>query len=319
LTETNDLSLLSALSLFTLAGFLHVSTCEHTAVMGLQELSCLVKSVHVLLLLLLFASDDLGQVLSPTLLLDTLSPLLPNLGQLLLVVVQVSLLLIAFFVFLAHFSVIGLQGLSVLLVCAVVGRQELLFFGRVLSLHLEQFSVEIFDGSLEIDHCLFMVLLLGILQSLSSDDQVVQKLELFLIEVLSAFLEVLDFDSGLLFGFFALLDVFVQILLLVLQLIVQLFHALGRRLHLLLHTVVFFKRGRQLGVPKRLSLLELCCKSLNLIGLRSVDGIAELTSQLGLHVVAAESVDQFQDVALDGLRISDCFVLLELRVKQITV
>ena len=71
-----------------------------------------------------------------------------------------------------------------------------------------------------------MVLLLAILQSLSFDDQVVQQLELLLVEILPALFEVFDFDTGLLFGFFALLDVFVQILLLVLQLIVQLFYAL---------------------------------------------------------------------------------------------
>ena len=122
-----DLSLLSALSLFTLADLCLVSTSEHTTVVSLQELGGLVKCVHVLLLGLLFDSDDLCKILSSSLLFFAFGPLLANLSKLLLVVFKVGRLIVPLAILFTHVSIVRLQGLRILLIGAIVLRQKLLF------------------------------------------------------------------------------------------------------------------------------------------------------------------------------------------------
>ena len=102
------LSLLSTLSLFTLADPCLVPTSKHTTVVSLQELGGLVKCVHVLLLGLLFDSDDLCKILSSSLFFFAFGPLLANLGKLLLVVFQVGCLIVPLAILFAHVSIIRL-------------------------------------------------------------------------------------------------------------------------------------------------------------------------------------------------------------------
>jgi len=91
--------------------------------MRLQELSSLVERVGFLPLLVLFLLNDLVEVLTSALLFDALSPLLLDLLEVLLLVFEVGLSLIALLVFLTHLCIVGLKSARVLLVGVLVARQ----------------------------------------------------------------------------------------------------------------------------------------------------------------------------------------------------
>jgi len=74
----------SALALLTLAAFFHLATCEHTAVMGLQELSSLMQRLGFLPVFSLLLLDDCVEGLTSALLFNALSPLFLDLRQMLL-------------------------------------------------------------------------------------------------------------------------------------------------------------------------------------------------------------------------------------------
>lgn len=119
-------------------------------------------------------------------------------------------------------------------------------------------------------------------------------------ELLAIFLEVLYFDSCLLLSLFALFDILLEVVLLDLELLSEFFHALARRLNLLLHAGVILHGGSQLGEPELLHVFELLFKVGYLIGAGLVGEVAELAMKFVLHVFAAEVVHELQDVRLDG-------------------
>jgi hypothetical protein len=189
------ISLLSALSLFTFTGFLHVSAGEHAAIMSLQELRGFIKRVHVLPLSLLFFPDNFCQVLPSAVLLLAFSPLLANLSQLLLMVFKIMLLVVTLSVLLPHLRIIGLQSFRILLLSSIELAQKRLLCSRVLSFGLNQVLVKVFNCFLKFVHVGEMMLLLRILQTFASCREIIFILELLLGEVLSSLLEILNFDA----------------------------------------------------------------------------------------------------------------------------
>ena len=97
-----------------------VLTGEMATVVSLQELGCLVKSFKVLIVSFFLFAHDFLQLLSSALFFDSFGPLLTDLGKLLLVVIEVSLLVVALPIFLSHVLIVRLQRLSVLLVRTIV-------------------------------------------------------------------------------------------------------------------------------------------------------------------------------------------------------
>ena len=74
--------------------------------MSLQELCSLVKSILLLLVNLLFLSDDLVEILTSSLFFDTLSPLLLDLCKILHLVLELGLELVALLILVAHVLII---------------------------------------------------------------------------------------------------------------------------------------------------------------------------------------------------------------------
>ena len=94
-------TLLSTLSSFlALAGSFHFAACEHTTIMGLQELGCLVKGVLFLTLISFFLIHDGFKSFALTTLFNSLGPLLADLTQLVFGVLAVGLRLILLFILL---------------------------------------------------------------------------------------------------------------------------------------------------------------------------------------------------------------------------
>ncbi len=172
----------------------------------------LVKCVHVLLLGLLFDSDDLCKILSSSLLFFAFGPLLANLGKLLLVVFQVGRLIVPLAILFTHVSIIRLQSLRILFISAIVLRQQLLFLLLVSIFSLFQLLCEIFDVSLQSIHIGLMVLFLRILECLSSHSEVGLVLELFLSQVLSGFFEIFNLDTSMFFCLLAFFYVLLEVL-----------------------------------------------------------------------------------------------------------
>ena len=120
-------SLLSALSLLTLACLLHIFAGKHTAIVCLQELGSLVKCIHFFLLLLLFLPHDELKGFSLAALLNAFIPLFFDLRKLVFLVLKVGLGIITLLVLLAHVVIVRVKRLSVLLISTIEGNGLLLF------------------------------------------------------------------------------------------------------------------------------------------------------------------------------------------------
>mmetsp|Transcript_19502 Transcript_19502/g.26360 ORF Transcript_19502/g.26360 Transcript_19502/m.26360 type:complete len:202 (+) Transcript_19502:58-663(+) len=158
---------LSALALFAFASTIHLATCEHTAVMGLQKLCSLVESIRMLLVRLFLCLDDLVEVFPSALLLDALGPLLFDLSELLELVLEVSLRLVALLVLIAHVLVIGFERLRILLVRIVIIREQSFLSESVLCLQARVILGQVIDRSLQHRHRLLMALFTGLLDRLA--------------------------------------------------------------------------------------------------------------------------------------------------------
>ena len=115
-------SLLSS-SLFALAlpSFVVLSPLHHAAVVSLQELGSLVERVYLLLLLLFLRTKDFGEHFTLVLFLDSFGPLLLELLQLVLHVFFICLKIFTFLGFVTHVCVIRLEGVTISLVCILIG------------------------------------------------------------------------------------------------------------------------------------------------------------------------------------------------------
>lgn len=224
----NKHSLLSALALFALACTLHFSASEHASVVRLQKLGRLVERVLVFFVGLLLLLYNFGQIFSAPLFLKSLGPLLANLRQVLLLVLEVGLRLIALFVPLPHFLVVGLQGLCVLLVRTVESRQQLLLLRLVSDLDGIVLSREVLNHALKLVHLLCMDALTFLLDCLAIGSEVVFVLVLLGREVSAGLFEVVNFNARLLLGLLAFLHVLVKVVLFNFQLRFQLLHPLFR-------------------------------------------------------------------------------------------
>ena len=103
--------------------------------MGLKELGSLIQRLGLLPLLVLLLLDDRVEALTSAFLFDTLSPLLLNLGQLLLLVLEIGLSFVTLLVLLAHLLIIGLERAGVLLVGVLVTLEKVLLRGSIGLLH----------------------------------------------------------------------------------------------------------------------------------------------------------------------------------------
>ena len=128
-------SLLSALALLTFAAFLHLATSKHATVVGLKELGSLIQRLGLLPLLVLLLLDDRVEALTSAFLFDTLGPLLLNLGQLLLLVLEIGLSFVTLLVLLAHLLIIGLKRTCVLLVGVLETLEKVLLRRSIGLLH----------------------------------------------------------------------------------------------------------------------------------------------------------------------------------------
>ena len=268
--------------------------------MSLQELSGLVERILLLPVVLLLSLNDFVEVLSSTFLLLAFGPLLFDLSELLKLIFEIGLRLVTLLVLVTHILIVRFQRLSVLLVCIIVVGQESLLGGLISALERSVLSSEIINGSLELSHGLLMTLLASLLYHLSLTHERSLVRVLILSEFLASFLEVLYFDTCLFLCLFALFDVLLEVVFLDLQLLSEFFHALARRLNLLLHADVILHGGSQLGEPKLLHVFELLLEVGDLIVAGFVGKVAELTMKFVLHVFAAEVVHELQDVRLDG-------------------
>lgn len=135
--------------------------------MSLKELGSLVERVHFLLMLIILLLDNRIKSHTSFLLFDTFSVLLLDLGELLLLVLKISLSLITLLVPLAHFLIIRFKSTGVLLVCIFVAREEVLLGCLVSSLDREILALEIVNSPLQLRHVLLVALLAMILEFLA--------------------------------------------------------------------------------------------------------------------------------------------------------
>lgn len=268
--------------------------------MCLQELSGLVERILLLPVVLLLFLNNFVEVLSSTFLLLAFGPLLFYLSELLELIFEISLCLVTLLVLVTHVLIVRFQRLSVLLVRIIVVGQERLLGRLVSALKRSVISSLIIDGSLELSHGLLMAFLASLFDHLSLAHERGLVRVLILSECLASFLEVLYFDTCLLLSLFALFDILLEVVLLDLKLLSEFFHALARRLNLLLHADVILHGGSQLGEPELLHVFELLFEVGYLIVAGLVGEVAELAMKFVLHVFAAEVVYELQDVRLDG-------------------
>ena len=78
-------------------------------------------------------------------------------------------------------------------------------------------------------------------------------------------------------------------------------------------------RGRKLGLPEMLGALEDLPEVSNVVLLGPIDHLTVVLLQLGEQVIAAELAHEFEDVALDLLRVPDGVVPLVHRLEQLAV
>jgi hypothetical protein len=121
----------------------------------------------MLLVRLFLCLDDLVEVFPSALLLDALGPLLFDLSELLELVLEVSLRLVALLVLIAHVLVIGFERLRILLVRIVIIREQSFLSESVLCLQARVILGQVIDRSLQHRHRLLMALFTGLLDRLA--------------------------------------------------------------------------------------------------------------------------------------------------------
>ena len=141
--------------------------------MGLQEHGGFVKRIHLLPLLLLFLSHDLGEGVSSSLLGLTLLQLLLNLGQLVFLILKIGTSLISLTVLIAHVSVVDFKSNRELGVRIVEVSSQFRLILPVLLLDLLVLAQESLTLSIQSFNSFLVAFLLGVLDSLTLGGQLV--------------------------------------------------------------------------------------------------------------------------------------------------
>ena len=284
--------------------------------MSLQELCSLVKSILLLLVNLLFLSDDLVEIFAPTLLFNTLSPLLLDLCKILHLVFELGLELVTLLILGAHVLIVRLERLRVLLVGTVELAEQSFLVPLILILHRVVLRGQLLDLRLQRGHRLGVALLTCLLDSLSLANQLRLLLHLLGLQLGARFFQGVDLQPSLLLRLLALFDVLVEIILLGLELVLKLLDALAGSFDLVLHASELLERSGQLGVPKLHHVLELNSEFVDLAFLLH---FAELFDVLVSHGVAFEVVHELEDVRSDLVCVANGCAPCRWRFKQLTV
>ena len=143
-----------------------LSPLHHAAVVSLQKLGSLIERINLLLLLFLLGTKDFGEHFTLVLLLDTLSPLLLELLQLVLHVSFIGFEVFPLLGLITHVSVIRLESVAIGLVSIFIGSEQGLLSSRVLCLDLEKLSIQFLNQLVQLSHASLMRLLVLVLSLL---------------------------------------------------------------------------------------------------------------------------------------------------------